>query len=172
MVNLENTLIGSILALMIFSSNGIPICFSISTANVHASKCDSLLESFSKTYSSISIFADKGYDSSKLIDSADRLGISLICPINKRNTQKLKVSNMSKLRFRNYEFLSSPTGKRLYKKRWTIERLFGNLKENYNIDNHRVRVLNRKFFNISFNILLFSVEKAIAFLIYFCNTLF
>lgn len=127
------------------SSNGIPICFFISTANVHDSKYDNLFEILSRVYFSTIIFTDKGYDSSKLIDSADRIGISLICPINKRNTKKLKVSNMSKLRFRNYEFLSSPSGKKLYKKCWEIELLFGNLKENNNINNHHVRAKSKIF---------------------------
>ncbi|WP_281837602.1 hypothetical protein, partial [Propionigenium maris] len=42
-------------------------------------------------------------------------------------------------------------------------------------DNHRVRGLSRKFFNVSLKILLFTIEKAIAILKiiqYFCNSLF
>ncbi|WP_281837768.1 transposase, partial [Propionigenium maris] len=65
-------------------------------------------------------------------------------------------------------------GRKRYAKRWEIERLFGNLKENYSIDNHRVRGLSRKFFNVSLKILLFTIEKAIAILKiiqYFCNSL-
>ncbi len=61
-----------------------------------------------------------------------------------------------------------------YGKRWEIERLFGNLKESYSIDNHRVKGLSRKFFNVSFKLLLFTIEKAIAILKiiqYFCNSL-
>ncbi|WP_281837635.1 hypothetical protein, partial [Propionigenium maris] len=41
-------------------------------------------------------------------------------------------------------------------------------------DNHRVRGLSRKFFNVSLKILLFTIEKAIAILKiiqYFCNSL-
>lgn len=156
---------------MVCGSSGIPICFSISTANVHDSKCNHLLEEVAKAYPNLTIFADKGYDSDSLISYADSLEISLICPLNKRNTKNFKTSNLSNLRLRNYEFLSSVDGKKGYRKRWEIERLFGNLKENYNIDNHRVRGLSRKFFDVSFKILLFVVEKAIALLIYFCNTL-
>lgn len=156
---------------MICTSLGIPISFSISTANIHDSKCNHLLEKVAKDYPYSTIFADKAYDSDSLISYADSLKISLICPLNKRNTKNFKTSNLSKYRLRNYEFLSSIEGKKRYRKRWEIERLFGNLKENYNIDNHRVRGLSRKFFDVSFKILLFVVDKAIALLIYFCNTL-
>lgn len=157
---------------MLCSSCDIPISFSISTANIHDSKCNNLLRKIARDYPNSTVFADKGYDSDNLISYANSLGISLICPLNTRNTKKFKPSNLSKLRLRNYEILSSTKGKKIYKKRWEIERLFGNLKENYNIDNHRVRGLSRKFFDVSFKILLFVVEKAIALLIYFCNTLF
>lgn len=53
---------------------------------------------------------------------------------------------MSKSRFRNYEFLSSPIGKKMYKKHWKIEHIFRNLKENYNVNSHCVGDLSRKFY--------------------------
>ena len=45
----------------------------------------------------------------------------------------------------NYTHLLSKEGRKRYAKGWEIERLFGNSKEIYSIDNHRVRGLNRKF---------------------------
>ena len=56
-----------------------------------------------------------------------------------------------------YTYLQSKTGKLRYGKHWEIERLFGNLKENYSTDNHRVRGMSRKFLNISLKLLLFTV---------------
>ncbi|SKA04592.1 Transposase DDE domain-containing protein, partial [Cetobacterium ceti] len=89
-----------------------------------------------KDYPYSTIFADKAYDSDSLISYADSLKISLICPLNKCNIKNFKISNLSKYRLRNYEFLSSIEGKKRYRKCWEVENLFGNLKGNYNIDNH------------------------------------
>ncbi len=95
------------------------------------------------------------------------------------NIRKAKTIELEKINdpFRryNYIYLLSKEGRKRYAKRWEIERLFGNLKENYSIDNHRVRGLSRKFFNVGLKILLFTIEKAIAILKiiqYFCNSLF
>ena len=102
-------------------------------------------------------------------------GIKIICPLNRRKAKKIypdKIKDV--LRKNNHDYLESKEGKAKYKKRWEIERLFGNLKENYSIDNHRVRGLSRKFLNVSLKILLFTIEKAIAvlkILQYFCNSL-
>ncbi|MCJ8341932.1 MAG: hypothetical protein MJH09_03635 [Cetobacterium sp.] len=57
---------------MICTSLGIPISFSISTANIHDSKCNYLLEKVAKDYPCSTIFADKeAYDSDSLISYTD-----------------------------------------------------------------------------------------------------
>lgn len=160
---------------LICNSKGIPISFDITTANVHDSKCKSLINSLTKIKARVNIFADKGYDSSKLLKYSKDLGVNLICPLNKRKAKKLELDKIKDpLRRSNYIYLTSKEGRHQYGKRWEIERLFGNLKENYTIDNHRIRGLSRKVFNVSFKLLLFTIEKAIAVLKiiqYFCNSL-
>jgi len=161
---------------LICNSKGIPLSFEITTANIHDSKCDTLISTLSQIKPGADIFADKGYDSSRLLKHSKDLGVNLICPLNKRKAKKLELDKIKdSSRRSNYIYLTSREGRHRYGKRWEIERLFGNLKENYSIDNHRVRGLNRKFFNVSFKLLLFTIEKAIAVLKiiqYFCNSLF
>lgn len=160
---------------LVCNSKGIPLSFEITTANVHDSRCETLISSLSQIKPCANVFADKGYDSSRLLKYSDELGINLICPLNKRKAKKLELDKIKDpLRKSNYIYLTSKEGKYQYGKRWEIERLFGNLKENYSIDNHRIRGLSRKFFNVSFKLLLFTIEKAIAVLKiiqYFCNSL-
>ena len=52
---------------MICGYNRIPIYFSISTANVHNSKCNTLLQTFSSLCVTSMYFADKGYGNNNLI---------------------------------------------------------------------------------------------------------
>jgi transposase len=160
---------------LICNSKGIPISFGVTTANIHDSRCEYLIDSLSNIKPSADIIADKGYDVSRLLKYSNNLGINLICPINRRKAKTIELENIKDpLRASNYTYLQSGAGKIRYGKRWEIERLFGNLKENYSIDNHRVRGLSRKFFNVSLKLLLFTIEKAIAVLKiiqYFCNSL-
>ncbi|MCJ8341923.1 MAG: hypothetical protein MJH09_03585 [Cetobacterium sp.] len=74
---------------MIYMSLRIPISFSISTANIHDSKCSHLLEKVAKAYPNSTVFGDKAYDSDTLISYSNSLEISLICPLNKRIFQNL-----------------------------------------------------------------------------------
>ena len=160
---------------LICNSKGIPIDFNITTANIHDSRCESLLKSLSRIKPGAEVIADKGYDVSRLLKYSADLDIHLICPLNKRKAKTIELEKIKDpLRKNNYSYLLSKEGKKKYAKRWEIERLFGNLKENFSIDNHRVRGLNRKKFNVGLKILLFSIEKAIAALKiiqYFCNSL-
>ncbi len=160
---------------LICSSNGIPFSFNITTANIHDSRCEELINSLSKIAPNTDVIADKGYDVSRLLGYSKELGVNLICPLNKRKAKRIEVDKLKDpLRRSNYTYLQSKAGKKRYGKRWEIERLFGNLKENYSIDNHRVRGLSRKYFNVSLKLLLFTIEKAIAVLKiiqYFCNSL-
>ena len=161
---------------LICDSKGIPISFDITTANIHDSRCESLIESLSRIKPGADIIGDKGYDVSRLLKYSKDLNVNLICPLNKRKAKTIELERIKDpLRRYNYTYLLSKEGKKRYAKRWEIERLFGNLKENYSIDNHRVRGLSRKFFNVGLKILLFTIEKAIAVLKiiqYFCNSLF
>ncbi len=69
---------------------------------------------------------------------ADRLGIKFVAGINKRNSKDFNnVKNI--LRAKNIEFLRSKEGQRLYKQRIKIERLFGKLKGEYNLEQVRLR---------------------------------
>ncbi len=160
---------------LICDSQGIPLSFGITTANIHDSRCEYLIDSLSRIKPGADIIADKGYDVSRLLKYSKDLDINLICPLNKRKAKIIELDKIKDpLRRSNYTYLVSETGKMRYGKRWEIERLFGNLKENYSIDNHRVRGISRKFFNVSFKLLLFTIEKAIAVLKiiqYFCNSL-
>ena len=161
---------------LICDSKGIPISFDITTANIHDSRCESLIESLSRIKPGADIIGDKGYDVSRLLKYSKDLNVNLICPLNKRKAKTIELERIKDpFRRYNYTYLLSKEGKKRYAKRWEIERLFGNLKENYSIDNHRVRGLSRKFFNVGLKILLFTIEKAIAVLKiiqYFCNSLF
>ena len=161
---------------LICSSTGIPLFFNITTANIHDSRCEYLIASLSKISPGADIIADKGYDVSRLLGYSKKQDINLICPLNRRKAKNIELDKVKDpLRRSNYTYLQSTVGKKRYGKRWEIERLFGNLKENYSIDNHRVRGLSRKYFNVSLKLLLFTIEKAIAALKiiqYFCNSLF
>ena len=161
---------------LICSRKGIPISFNITTANIHDSKCEELITSLGELNQECDVIADKGYDTSKLLKHAKEHGIKLICPLNKRKAKKIELENIKcTLRKENYVYLETREGKSRYSKRWEIERLFGNLKENYSIDNHRVRGLSRKYMNVSFKLLLFTIEKVTTLLkiiFYFCNTLY
>jgi len=160
---------------LICDSKGIPISFNVTTANIHDSRCEKLIESLSAIKSGADIIGDKGYDVSRLLKYSKNLNINLICPLNKRKAKALELEKIKDpLRRYNYTYLLSKEGRKRYTKRWEIERLFGNLKENYSIDNHRVRGLSRKFFNVGLKLLLFTIEKAIAVLKIiqnFCNSL-
>ncbi len=66
------------------------ICDSQTTANIHDSRCEYLIDSLSKIKPGANIIADKGYDVSRLLKYSKDLNINLICPLNKR---KLKLLN-------------------------------------------------------------------------------
>ncbi len=51
---------------LICDSKGIPISFDITTANIHDSRCESLIESLSRIKPGADIIGDKGYDVSRL----------------------------------------------------------------------------------------------------------
>ena len=84
------------------------------------------------------ILADAGYDCVKWFEVGDRLEIKFVAAVNKRNSKDFSgVKNI--LRVKNMEFLRSEEGKRLYKQRTKIERLFGKLKGEYNLEQVRLR---------------------------------
>ena len=79
------------------------------------------------------------YKCYKLHLICNSLGIKVIVPINKRNSKVIDVGNIKeKNQIENFIYLSSKESKRKYRKRWEIDRVFGNLKESYGIDNHRI----------------------------------
>ena len=84
------------------------------------------------------ILADAGYDCVKWFEVADKLEIKFVAAVNKRNSKDFgNVKNI--LRIKNIEFLGSEEGQRLYKQRTKIERLFGKLKGEYNLEQVRLR---------------------------------
>ena len=160
---------------LICNRKGVPISFKLTTANLHDIPCRELVESLAQKVQDAEIIADKGYDSSKLLEYSNKLGARIIAPINKRKAKEIILSKIKdENRKENYIYLSSKEGQIRYRKRWEIERVFGNLKENYDIDNYRIRGFKRKYFNVSLKLLAFTIEKAIAvlkILQYFCNSL-
>ncbi|WP_281837198.1 transposase [Propionigenium maris] len=140
------------------NTQGIPLSFGITTANIYDSRCEYLIDSLRRIKPGADIIANKGYDVSRLLKYSKDLDINLICPLNKRKAKTIELDKIKgSLRRSNYTYLLSRRGKMRYGKRWEIERLFGNLKENYSIDNRRVRVISRKFFNVSFKLLLLTL---------------
>ncbi|WAM34968.1 ISNCY family transposase [Caldicellulosiruptor morganii] len=115
----------------------IPIVWWLTCANIHDSKAVELLYE-AKIFGPDVILADAGYDCTKWFDVADRLGIKFVAGINKRNIKDFNnVKNI--LRAQNIEFLRSKEGQRVYKQRIKIERLFGKLKGEYNLEQVRLR---------------------------------
>ena len=98
---------------LICNRKGVPLHFKVTTANIHDSRCESLLEFLSKTTkTSVDILADKGYDSSRPLKYSKELGLDLICPLNKRKVKKLELEKIKDpLRRTNYTYLISKEGK-------------------------------------------------------------
>ncbi|WAM32687.1 transposase [Caldicellulosiruptor naganoensis] len=69
---------------------------------------------------------------------ANKLKVKFVAGINKRNKKnKNNVSNS--FRSKNIRFLETEEGKKLYKQRTKIERLFSKLKGEYNPENVRLK---------------------------------
>ncbi|WP_333782303.1 MULTISPECIES: transposase [Caldicellulosiruptor] len=69
---------------------------------------------------------------------ANKLKVKFVAGINKRNMKnKNNVSNS--FRSKNIRFLETEEGKKLYKQRTKIERLFSKLKGEYNPENVRLK---------------------------------
>lgn len=110
----------------------IPIAWLLICTNVHDSKVIELLYE-AKIFGLEVMLADAGYISRKWFEVANRLGIKFVAAVNKRNIRDYRnVRNI--LRAGNIKFLESEEGKRVYKQRTKIERLFGKLKVKYNAE--------------------------------------
>jgi len=84
------------------------------------------------------VLADAGYDCSRWFNIANELKVKFVAGINKRNMKdKNNVKNV--FRRNNIRFLETEEGKKLYKHRTKIERLFSKLKGEYNLENVRLR---------------------------------
>ena len=70
------------------------------------------------------VFADGNYDSSKLHQAAQAVGIQLIAPVRHNRVGRRGCPH----RIAALRYLNTPRGKNEHKKRDAIERLFGNLK--------------------------------------------
>lgn len=118
-------------------SEVIPIVWWLTCANIHDSKVVELLYE-AKIFGPEVILADAGYDCAKWFEVSDRLGMKFVAAVNKRNSKDFSnVKNI--LRIKNMEFLRSEEGQKLYKQRTKIERLFGKLKGEYNLEQVRLR---------------------------------
>lgn len=104
----------------------IPIAWWLTRANIYDSKVEKLLYE-AKIFGPEVILANAGYDCAKWFEVADRLEIKFVAATNKKNSKDFSgVKNI--LRVKNMEFLRSEEGKRLYKQRTKIKRLFEKLK--------------------------------------------
>ena len=84
------------------------------------------------------VLADAGYDCNRWFNIANELKVKFVAGINKRNMKnKNNVKNV--FRRNNIRFLETEEGKKLYKHRTKIERLFSKLKGEYNLENVRLK---------------------------------
>ncbi|WPX08253.1 transposase [Caldicellulosiruptor danielii] len=74
-------------------------------------------------YGVTTVVADAGYNSKKWFKAAQGLEIKFVAGINEKN-MKNKVNVKSKLRAENMKYLETGEGKKVYRRRTTIEKLF------------------------------------------------
>lgn len=115
----------------------IPLAWEFSCANEHDSQKIELLYR-AWIYGAKILIADAGYDSEKWFKAAQELEIKFVAGVNKRN-MKNKDNVRSELRAENMKYLETEEGKKVYRKRTMIERLFSKLKGEYKLENMRLR---------------------------------
>ena len=115
----------------------IPLFWILTGANEHDSRQEELLYR-AWGFGCEIVLADAGYDCSRWFNIANELKVKFVAGINKRNMKdKNNVSNS--FRSKNIRFLETEEGKKLYRHRTKIERLFSKLKGEYNLENVRLK---------------------------------
>jgi hypothetical protein len=144
------------------TGSGAPLSFQVAPANTNEKKLSiPLLEKTVKiTDASIwQLTADSQYSSSSLRETAEQYGIETAIPYpanqkpNKRNV--LRVT-------KDFKTHGPQRLKRIYRKRLIIELVFGWLKEHLNLNNHKVRGLERVTIHVSYCLLclLYTIEAS------------
>jgi hypothetical protein len=144
---------------LVSSADLIPLEFHFTTANVYDSNCKNLLLKL-KDYDIFALLGDAAYDSVKLFKLCEELSFHLVTDINLRKSKS--VDNIkNEYRKRNFYFIDSPIGEKIYKQRISIERLFSILKLRYDLENPRLHGLNKYKSHVMWTLLLYLIEKII-----------
>lgn len=144
---------------LVSSLDSIPIVFDLTTANVYDSNCSNLIKNL-RDYDIFALLGDAAYDSVKLFELCNEMSINLLTDINIRNAKSLdSIKNV--YRKKNLHYLKSPIGEKIYRKRITIERLFGILKQRYNLENVRLYGYKKYKSHIMWALLLYLIERLI-----------
>lgn len=145
---------------LIASVDNTPIAFKLTEGNVYDNNCTDLFEMIEDFHPFV-LLGDAAYDAVKLFEKAKKLKFHLLTDINHRNGNGPEsIENIE--RIKNFFFLTSPIGRKIYKSRIEIERLFAILKQLYNIENPRLYGFNRYFRHVSWALFLYLLDKLTA----------
>jgi IS5 family transposase len=154
--------LGYKLHMAVDTGSGAPLSFQMAPANTNEKKLSiPLLERTVKITDAIihQLTADSQYSSNNLRETAERYGIETAIPYpanqkqNKRNV--LRVT-------KDFKTHGPQRLKRIYSRRSIIELVFAWLKEHLNLNNHKVRGLERVTIHVSYCILclLYTIEAS------------
>jgi len=137
----------------------IPLCFSMTTANVYDNQAKELLYE-TKKYNPFLILADAAYDDTEWFEICKKLEVNLLTDINMRRAKSIKSFNGH--RYENAVFRKSVIGDTIYKKnRIKIEQLFSSLKGMYNLENPRLYGFKRYFRHVSWVLMCYLIDELI-----------
>ena len=154
--------LGYKLHMAVDSGSGAPLAYLVAPANTNEKRLSIplLKRTVKVTETSIrQLAADSQYSSSDLRETAERHGIetAIPYPANQKPNRRNVLRVTSDFKTHGPEHL-----KRIYRKRSIIELVFAWLKEHLNLNNHKVRGLERVTIHVSYCILclLYTIEAA------------
>lgn len=144
---------------LVSSCDLIPLAFHITTANVYDSNCEQLIKQLDD-HDIFTLLGDAAYDSVKLFELCEQMSIHLLTDINLRKAKSVD-GIKNEYRIRNLLYLESPIGRKIYKQRISIERLFSILKMRYGLENPRLYGFNKYKSHVIWTLLLYLIEKSL-----------